>query len=77
MGRCPRSTGQVAPGQIYRQDDGPAGWKKLEADLRAGKVAKVVVWRLDRLGRTAKGLTALFADLQSRRVGLARRRGGE
>jgi DNA invertase Pin-like site-specific DNA recombinase len=46
------------------------GWKKLEADLRAGKVDRVVVWRLDRLGRTAKGLTALFAELLERGVGL-------
>ena len=46
------------------------GWKKLEADIRAGKVEAVVVWRLDRLGRTARGLTALFDDLQSRHVGL-------
>ena len=35
----------------------------------AGKVSKVVVWRLDRLGRTAAGLTALFEDLQRRRIG--------
>jgi DNA invertase Pin-like site-specific DNA recombinase len=38
--------------------------------VRAGKVGKVVVWRLDRLGRTAKGLTALFAELLERRVNL-------
>ena len=46
------------------------GWSRLEADLQAGKVSQVVVWRLDRLGRTAKGLTALFEDLQRRKVGL-------
>jgi DNA invertase Pin-like site-specific DNA recombinase len=45
------------------------GWKRLEADIIAGKVAKIVVWRLDRLGRTAAGLTALFEDLQRRHVG--------
>jgi DNA invertase Pin-like site-specific DNA recombinase len=45
------------------------GWKRLEADIIAGKVSKVVVWRLDRLGRTAAGLTALFEDLQRRKVG--------
>lgn len=28
------------------------------------------MWRLDRLGRTAKGLTALFAELLERRVNL-------
>lgn len=33
------------------------------ADLRAGRVETVVVWRLDHLGRTAKGLTALFDEL--------------
>lgn len=45
-------------------------WSKLERDYRAGKVSRVVVWRLDRLGRTAKGLTALFSELQERKVGL-------
>jgi len=45
------------------------GWKRLEADMVAGKVPKIVVWRLDRLGRTAAGLTALFEDLQRRKIG--------
>lgn len=45
------------------------GWKRLETDMSAGKVTKIVVWRLDRLGRTAAGLTALFEDLQRRKVG--------
>ncbi len=39
------------------------GWNRLEKDIDAGKVSKVVVWRLDRLGRTASGLTALFDKL--------------
>jgi len=52
------------------------GWNKLEVDIRAGKVSTVVCWRLDRLGRTAKGLTALFDDLQSRKVGLVSLREG-
>jgi len=38
--------------------------------IAAGKVSAVVCWRIDRLGRTAKGLTSLFADLQERRVNL-------
>src|SRR4051812_2600105 len=46
------------------------GFNRLVADLAAGKVARVVVWRLDRLGRTAKGLTALFEDLLAREVDL-------
>ena len=45
------------------------GWKRLEADMIAGKVSKIIVWRLDRLGRTAAGLTALFEDLQRRHIG--------
>jgi DNA invertase Pin-like site-specific DNA recombinase len=34
------------------------------------------VWRLDRLGRTAKGLTALFDDLVRRKVNLVSLRDG-
>ncbi len=46
------------------------GWLKLQAAIDRGEVSRVVVWRLDRLGRTAAGLTNLFADLQQRMVGL-------
>ena len=46
------------------------GWNRLMAAVSAGNVSKVVVWRLDRLGRTAKGLTALFDDLCNKKVGL-------
>jgi DNA invertase Pin-like site-specific DNA recombinase len=46
------------------------GWAKLQADVQAGKIRKIIVWRIDRLGRTAKGLTALFQDLQERKVNL-------
>jgi DNA invertase Pin-like site-specific DNA recombinase len=46
------------------------GWRTLEAGLQAGKVSTIVVWRLDRLGRTASGLTDLFERLQKARVGL-------
>jgi DNA invertase Pin-like site-specific DNA recombinase len=46
------------------------GWNKIEAAIRAGKVSAVVVWRIDRLGRMAKGLTSLFADLQEKKVNL-------
>ena len=46
------------------------GWAKLEAALRAGRISRIVVWRLDRLGRTAGGLCSLFEELQERRVGL-------
>ena len=45
--------------------DRPA-WNRLWTDLEAGKIDRVVVWRLDRLGRTASGLTRLFDDLVER-----------
>jgi DNA invertase Pin-like site-specific DNA recombinase len=46
------------------------GWLKLEQSIRSGKISQVVVWRLDRLGRTASGLTALFDELRERKVNL-------
>jgi len=51
-------------------------WNRLEEHIRSGSVSQVVVWRLDRLGRTAKGLTALLAELQERSVGLVSLREG-
>ncbi len=45
------------------------GWKRLEADMDVGEISKIVVWRLDRLNRTASGLTSLFEHLQRRGVG--------
>jgi DNA invertase Pin-like site-specific DNA recombinase len=46
------------------------GMERLLADVRAGKIDTVVVWRLDRLGRTARDLVALFKELCERGVGL-------
>jgi DNA invertase Pin-like site-specific DNA recombinase len=46
------------------------GWLKLQSAIERGEVSRVVVWRLDRLGRTAAGLTKLFAELQERKIGL-------
>lgn len=69
------AAGQELPVVIYRDKasgksmDRP-GWRKLEAAMRQGKVSAIVVWRIDRLGRTAKGLTALFEELQERKVNL-------
>lgn len=52
------------------------GWNKLVRALQSGELSAVVVWRLDRLGRTAKGLTALFDDLLARKVNLVSIRDG-
>jgi len=46
------------------------GWDKLYADVVAGRVDKIVVWRLDRLGRTVSGLSKLFEELIERKVPL-------
>jgi DNA invertase Pin-like site-specific DNA recombinase len=67
--------GQDSPVKWYRDKftgktmDRP-GFLKLQDAIQAGQVSGVVVWRLDRLGRTAKGLTALFEDLTARKVNL-------
>jgi DNA invertase Pin-like site-specific DNA recombinase len=46
------------------------GFRKLIKDMETGQVDILVVWRLDRLGRTAKGLTSLFEDLVRWKVNL-------
>jgi DNA invertase Pin-like site-specific DNA recombinase len=52
------------------------GLDRLLADVRSGKVSKVCVWRLDRLGRTAKGLLTLLDELQVSGVGFVSLREG-
>ena len=52
------------------------GMERLLTDLRAGKVERIVVWRLDRLGRTTKGLCVLFDELTERKVDLVSLRDG-
>jgi len=46
------------------------GWQKLAAEIERGQVERLIVWRLDRLGRTASGLCKLFEDLQAHKVRL-------
>jgi DNA invertase Pin-like site-specific DNA recombinase len=78
------ATGQQATGQSVRfytdkftgkTLDRP-GMMKLLGDIRAGRVKTVAVWRLDRLGRTAKGLTALFEELVALKVNFISLRDG-
>jgi DNA invertase Pin-like site-specific DNA recombinase len=45
-------------------------FNRLMDDVKTGKVKTIVVWRLDRLGRTAGGLTALFDELKAAKVNL-------
>lgn len=46
------------------------GWNQLQTAMDRGRVDTLVVWRLDRLGRTASGLCKLFEDLQAKRIRL-------
>ena len=46
------------------------GMRKLMDAISSGMVERIVVWRLDRLGRTARGLCELFDDLQRHKVDL-------
>lgn len=52
------------------------GLERLLADARSGRIGKVVVWRLDRLGRTARGLLTLLEELQTLGVGFVSLREG-
>ena len=52
------------------------GWETLHAEVRAGRISRIVVWRLDRLGRTAAGVTALLEELRALKVGLVSVREG-
>jgi DNA invertase Pin-like site-specific DNA recombinase len=52
------------------------GMDDLLEQLRAGRLERIVVWRLDRLGRTTKGLCQLFDELTERKVDLVSLRDG-
>ena len=67
-----RHYSDVASGSTMERPD----WGRLWRDVLAGHVATVACWRLDRLGRTAKGLTALFDELRQRKVNLYSHRDG-
>jgi DNA invertase Pin-like site-specific DNA recombinase len=66
---------QADPAKVYvdhqtaKTMDRPA-FNRLMEDVEMGKVTTVVVWRLDRLGRTAGGLTVLFDQLKAFKVNL-------
>src|SRR4051812_11165290 len=45
------------------------GLDRLLADVRCGKITRIACWRLDRLGRTAKGLLELLEELKHRGIG--------
>jgi DNA invertase Pin-like site-specific DNA recombinase len=46
------------------------GFDRLMEAVQRGEITRIVVWRLDRLGRTCRGLVNLFDDLTERKVTL-------
>jgi DNA invertase Pin-like site-specific DNA recombinase len=52
------------------------GWQRLWAAVLAGKVSRLVCWRLDRLGRTVRELVTIFDELDERGVGFFSLRDG-
>lgn len=52
------------------------GMDHLLDDMRSGKIERIVCWRLDRLGRTTRGLCQLFDELNERNVDLVSMRDG-
>jgi len=43
-------------------------WNRLQKAINNNRIERLVVWRLDRLGRTASGLTRLFEELNKHKV---------
>lgn len=46
------------------------GWSKMDGDMRAGKIDVLICWKLDRLGRTTRGLCELFDFCMERKINL-------
>lgn len=46
------------------------GFNAMMEDVENGKIDKIVIWRLDRLGRTAAGVISLFDSLTAKGVSL-------
>lgn len=44
------------------------GWRRLWSRVEAGRISKIVCWKLDRIGRTASGLARLFEQMLERGV---------
>ena len=44
------------------------GMEAMLNSMRGGKLERIVCWRLDRLGRTTKGLCQLFDELREHKV---------
>lgn len=43
-------------------------WNKIQKLIDNNRIERLIVWRIDRLGRTARGLTKLFDELNQHKV---------
>jgi DNA invertase Pin-like site-specific DNA recombinase len=59
-------------GKTFERD----GWKKLDAQIARGAIQRLVVWRLDRLGREAGAVISLLDDLDRQGVAFLSLRDG-
>jgi len=51
-------------------------WEQLHSDLNTGKVSRLIVWRMDRLGRTAGQTITLLDELEAKGIGFLSLRDG-
>jgi DNA invertase Pin-like site-specific DNA recombinase len=73
--------GQDEPEEFYSERENGTSmdrpeWRRLWSNLMAGRISKLVCWRIDRLGRTARGLLELRDELIERRIGFLSLREG-
>jgi DNA invertase Pin-like site-specific DNA recombinase len=73
--------GQDEPAEFYSERESGTTmnrteWQRLWRDVLSGRVTKLVCWRIDRLGRTARGLLELRDTLIERRIGFLSLREG-
>jgi len=71
-----------APNAVFFEDKGTGknfnrpGFIRMMGLVQSGHIDRIVIWRLDRLGRTASGLTQLFDELRAAKVNLVSLRDG-
>ena len=53
-----------------------ADWRRLETAISTGRISRLIVWRLDRLGRTAAETISLLDRLEQMKIGFLSIRDG-
>ena len=66
---CYEAAGEYVDSGFSGKDDRRPEFERLLADMRQGRVGAVVVYKLDRIGRSLKHLLNLFEEFKTRGVG--------